>query len=67
MPTEFGGEHRKLPLEVGLGCFVGLLYRDNEYLELPFASSLTTNLLKDKQIFHAIADLEGPADGQQKN
>jgi hypothetical protein len=64
MPTELGREHRKLPLEVGLGCFVSLLYRDDEYLEFSFAFSLTTNLLKDKQIFHAITDRKSPADRQ---
>ncbi len=38
MPTKLVSEHRKLSLEVGLGCFVSLLYRDNEDLEFPFGT-----------------------------
>ena len=39
MSTELGGNNCELPLQVSLGCFVGLLYQDDKYIGLLFASS----------------------------
>jgi len=39
MPAELGRKRRKLPLEVGLGSFVSLLYLEVEYLRFPLVFS----------------------------